>query len=361
MTRLPARALGVVLASGALLLAAAAPALAHPLGNFSVNTYSAVAVEPSAVRVDVVVDRAEIPTRQLFPDLDLAAGALPGGTAGPAADLCADVVRAASLEVDGRAVALQLDGSALTLPEGAAGLRTSRLVCALRSADLGDLVGSSVAYALADVSPAPGWRETTAVGDGVRVDADVPARSRSAALTAYPEDELAAPLDVPGTVLDVARGTGVVTGTGSVLDAPAPDDGLLRGADRLTTAFTGLVAQQSLTVPFAALAVLVAVALGALHAFAPGHGKTVIAAYLVGRRGTLRDAALLGLSVTVTHTLGVVLLGALLTVVGLAAPSEVYPVLGTASGLLLVGVGVVLLRAARRTRRAARARAVSPA
>lgn len=343
------RLLAVTAATVVGVVGLAAPALAHPLGNFTVNTASAVVVEPEAVRVDVVVDRAEIPTRQQFPDLDDRTGELPGGTDGPATELCEDVRAAARLTVDGRPVALAVSERALEFPPGAAGLRTARLTCGLRTeAGIDELAGSAVSFELGEVSPAPGWRETTAVGDGVDVDgSDVPTRSTTGYLREYPEEQLSSPLDVSAARFDVVGGTGVVTGTGGVLGGE-PSSALPRGADRITEAFTDLVSREKLTVSFGALAVGIALLLGALHAFAPGHGKTVMAAYLVGGRGSLRDALVIGASVTVTHTLGVLVLGAVLTVVGLASPERAYPVLGTASGVLLIGIGAFLLRSARR-------------
>ena len=87
--------------------------------------------------------------------------------------------------------------------------------------------------------------------------------------------------------------------------------------------------------------------LGAAHALAPGHGKTVMAAYLVGLRGTLRQAGTIGATVTLTHTAGVLLLGLVLTTSRAVASERVYPWLGLGSGLLLAGVGIGLLVRAR--------------
>ncbi len=80
------------------------------------------------------------------------------------------------------------------------------------------------------------------------------------------------------------------------------------------------------------------------HALAPGHGKTVIAAYLVGQRGTPRQAVWLGATVTATHTAGVLLLGAVLSLTTVPAPERLLPATEIASGLLLAGVGGYLLR-----------------
>src|SRR5205807_8643499 len=85
---------------------------------------------------------------------------------------------------------------------------------------------------------------------------------------------------------------------------------------------------------------------GAAHALSPGHGKTIITAYLVGQRGTPAHAALLGLIVTITHTIGVFALGAVtLALSQLIVPDTLYPWLNLVSGLLVVGIGAAVLRA----------------
>jgi nickel/cobalt exporter len=89
--------------------------------------------------------------------------------------------------------------------------------------------------------------------------------------------------------------------------------------------------------------IAVAFWLGALHALEPGHGKTIVAAYLVGSRGNLKHAALLGATVTFTHTISVFLLGlGTLFLSSYAAPGKIIPVLGTVSGLSIVAIGVWL-------------------
>jgi len=117
--------------------------------------------------------------------------------------------------------------------------------------------------------------------------------------------------------------------------------------DRATAAFTALVGERSRTPGFVAVALLLAVVLGAAHAVAPGHGKTVMAAYLVGLRGTLRQAATIGATVTLTHTAGVLLLGLVLSTTRAVASERIYPWLGLGSGLLLAAVGLGLLVRAR--------------
>jgi len=100
------------------------------------------------------------------------------------------------------------------------------------------------------------------------------------------------------------------------------------------------------------IGMVVAFAMGAVHALSPGHGKTIVAAYLVGTRGTVKHAAFLGLMVTFTHTITVFFLGFVtLFLSRYVLPERIYPVLGAASGLAIAWIGVSLfwkrLRAAR--------------
>jgi len=106
------------------------------------------------------------------------------------------------------------------------------------------------------------------------------------------------------------------------------------------------------------LSMLAAAGLGALHALSPGHGKTVMAAYFVGSRGTARQALGLGTTVTVSHTLGVLALGALsLSASAIIPPERLYPILGVVSGAIVIVIaGWLLLSMGRRwwTARSAR-------
>lgn len=330
----------LVLGLAAVGVAAAPSASAHPLGNFTVNYSSTLVVEPTAVRIDHVVDRAEIPTLQAF--ADARPGQDPVGAAEFRGAECAAVAAGSRLDLGGQPVSLQVTATRLTLLPGAAGLATSRLECTLRTTGRVRTVGRTLTFAAPSTQGRVGWHEVIARGDGVTLAAsDVPATSPSSQLRQYPADLLASPLDQRSARLDVTAGTGVVSGEQA---DGATDSGVLYGLDRLTTAYTALVSRATLTPAFALLAVVLSMLLGALHAFAPGHGKTLMAAYLVGREGTWRQAAVIGMSVTLTHTIGVLLLGAALTAALLAAPESVYPWLGLVSGLLLAAIGVTLLR-----------------
>jgi ABC-type nickel/cobalt efflux system permease component RcnA len=116
----------------------------------------------------------------------------------------------------------------------------------------------------------------------------------------------------------------------------------VRGTPR--NAFTALITEPLRGPGMILFALAVAASLGAFHALEPGHGKTVVAAYLVGARGTVWHAALLGLVVTASHTAGVYLLGGVTLYASRSVvPERLYPWLGAASGLLIVALGANLL------------------
>ena len=137
--------------------------------------------------------------------------------------------------------------------------------------------------------------------------------------------------DIPGDVLKVVYGH-----TGEQSHASHDDS---HGEEQLMSMVTGELTLSAL------LATLgTAFVLGALHALTPGHGKTLVAAYLVGSRGTIGQAVLLGIVVTVTHTLSVFLLGiACLFAFQYVVPEKVIPWLGFFSGLLVTAVGLALI------------------
>jgi len=164
-------------------------------------------------------------------------------------------------------------------------------------------------------------------------------------LSDYPEERLGAPLDVRSASLTATPG-GPALGSDlaslGVTEGTDPTPSLIPGLGGLTSDFTDLVSEQDFTVWVVVGAALIAIVLGSLHAVAPGHGKTVMAAYLVGQRGSSRQALLLCAAVTLTHTAGVLILGTVLTVSTALASEQIYPVLGTLSGLIVVAVGVQL-------------------
>ena len=175
-------------------------------------------------------------------------------------------------------------------------------------------------------------------GEGTAVRTSAPATDPTDGLRRYPGDLLSSPSDVRDAAFAVRPGDGTLAagaGRRGTADTSAADG------------FTGLLNGDGVLV----LLLLAAFGWGALHALSPGHGKAMVAAYLVGTRGSTRDAVLLGATVTVTHTAGVVALGAV--ALGLSAwvlPEQLYPWLTLTSGLMVVGVGVAVLRRRLRAR-----------
>ncbi|MEW2072737.1 nickel transporter [Streptomyces sp. NPDC013433] len=332
----------VLTAACALALVPATTASAHPLGNFTVNRYDGLVAAPGELRVHHVEDLAEIPAAQAGPDLERL-----GGDAW-ARQRCAAAARDSEVRVDGRAVPLTAGTARVRVRPGRAGLDTLRVECRL-TAPLpeGETVG--LRFRGAGASSGPGWREITARGDRTTLTAsDVPTASPSGELTRYPEELLSSPADTRTATLRVRPGGPALAAE----EAEAPASAVLpRGADRWTRALDDLVARHDPTAGFAALALLVAVGLGAAHALAPGHGKTLMAATAAARGGgaRLRDVLPMAASVTVTHTLGVVALGLLVTAGSAAAPS-VIAWLGIASGALVTLAGASLVRRALRNR-----------
>ena len=171
---------------------------AHPLGNFTVSTYSGLRVGPDRLEIDYVLDMAEIPTFQARQAVDTDHnGTITATEAAAWRDReCPRLARGLRATADGRALTLTVTGSALSFPKGAAGLETLRLECAL-TAPLPAVrdTGRSLTYADNTQQGRVGWHEITAVGDRTALDTtDVPAISASARLTTYPKDQLSSPL-----------------------------------------------------------------------------------------------------------------------------------------------------------------------
>ena len=341
--RRPVRVLAACTVAVAAMVVAGPAASAHPLGNFTVNVYSGLRVGPDRLLVDLVVDMAEVPTYQARRaiDSDGDGDISAGESAAYARDACADAARGVDVKVGGRAVAVGSERADVVFPPGAAGLPTLRLTCALVAA-LGDGAGErDVVFRNRTYDDRVGWREIVATGDGAELLASsVPAASVSDRLQQYPTDLLQSPPDQRSATLRVRPGVGSVASPTLAVTAPAAAP---RGVDRLSRSFTNLVARQRLTVAFAFFSLCLAVLLGGVHALAPGHGKTVMAAYLIGERGSYRQAWLIGATMTATHTAGVLLLGVVLTASTSVASEAVYPWLGLLSGLLLAAIGASLL------------------
>jgi nickel/cobalt transporter (NicO) family protein len=334
-----------VFAVAVLVLPAPAPAVAHPLGNFTVNRYSGLRLAPGRIQITYVVDMAEIPTFQERGATDtdgdgVVSEAERGVWAGAQAR---DVMANLSLTVDGRPVPLSIQGRSMTLRPGQGGLPTLYFRAILS----GPLPSSgSLRYVDHNGGGRIGWREITATSTGgvAVVASGVPADSVSRELTVYPEDRLSSPLDVTEASISFRPGRG---SQGRSVDS----DGTPKASPESGGTFTGLVSWRLTPVVFV-LSLGIAFALGALHALGPGHGKTITAAYMVGRDARPRQAVAVAMAVALMHSSSVLALG----LVGLALvrslPTErVYPWLGLLTGVVALGMGIGLLVIRVRARR----------
>jgi nickel/cobalt exporter len=356
--RLSAIAVGAAL--GALLaLVLPAVALAHPLGNFTINHFAALRVAPERISLDVVIDRAEIPAFQEQQRLDLNGDGTPSPAEldGQREAACQALVKDLHLAVSGAQVAPSLVAAGLAFPPGAGGLSTMRLVCEYQASLATPLAaGTQLTFEDRSFAERIGWREIVVVGDGVTIGGEATASTeggRSNRLTSYPQDLLTQPLDRRSIEVTVSQGGPVLpTWTAPDATAVAGSSPVPAAANDPVAAVPGgiggdlaaLVDVQDLTPLAILISLAVAFGLGIVHALSPGHGKTIMAAYLVGGRGSSRQAIGLGLAVTVSHTLGVLALaGITLAAASVLPPERLYPILGVVSGALVVTIGGSLL------------------
>jgi nickel/cobalt exporter len=352
------RALGAALA---VLVLVPGVALAHPLGNFTINHYAGIRVSPDRVALDVVIDSAEIPTvmarQRIDADGDGRVSDQEIETERQVA--CVRLATALDLTVAGTRLPLTVEAAGLSFPPGAAGLQTMRLVCEY-GARLAEALTAATPVHFSDDSYAGqiGWREIVVLSDGTTVSSDgFPTTSVSNRLTHYPQELLAVPLDWrevtftalaggialrPECVADATTLSGPPgpSGTGfgcAAVVAAGPTSAAVPGGVRGDIA--ALLRTHDLTLPVIALSLLTALLLGAGHALTPGHGKAIMAAYLVGTRGTGRHALMLALTVTVSHTLGVLALAAVILFLNVVTPESFNHTTGILSALVVLGIG----------------------
>jgi nickel/cobalt exporter len=313
-------------------------AFAHPLGNFTINQYVGLNVSREKVLLDYVLDMAEIPAFQEIAAFDTNGNgqADPSEAAAYHADKCATLRPDLKLSLNNRPVDLTLETSSVEFPAGVGGLSTLRLTCEFQASfDLGESnpVLSFANHAFADRI---GWKEIVVIADGISLQGDYATTSPSNRLTNYPQDLLTSPLDQRQVEFEV---------TPVALPAQNESSSALAEstsplADR-NDAFTRLILVDDLTLSTLLLALVISFIWGAMHAMTPGHGKTIVGAYLVGSRGTIKHALYLGLTTTITHTLGVFALGLItLFAAQYIVPETLYPWISLLSGLFVVGIGL---------------------
>jgi len=324
----------VILAGGTSI------ASAHPLGNFTINHFTRIDVRADRLKLHGVIDMAEIPTFQERQTMDTDGD----GTLSPA-ELSQYAERAAaawasslSVTVDGERPPLGIVAHNARLLPGAGGLQTLRVEFDFVGPFSKTSAGQTRSLQFEDGSYADriGWREIVVTPlSGVAVfNSSAFGNGLSDELGSYPSGMLAAPLNERSVQLSFSLGAlpqrvrPLRLRDGRSAQPPARDH------------LAELLATPRLTPGLVLLGLLFAAILGAVHAFSPGHGKTVVGAYLVGSRGTARHAAFLGLTVTITHTAGVFTLG-LVTLLAsrYVIPERLFPLLSFVSGALVVIIG----------------------
>ena len=318
----------LVLAACLAALLVPGVAQAHPLGNFTINRHTTIELSGGRIYVHYALDLAEIPTLQ-------------SGTRVRSAGFAAEAARGLELRVDGSRAPLRvLERRSVERP-GAGGLKTLRFDAVYETS----ATGTRLTFRDRNFGSRIGWKEVVVrSSDGAELSAaSVPATSRSDDLRAYPQDLLSSPLDVTSATASFSLGKG--SGTPPALDDDA-------AAEHRGGGFEALISRGDLSFGVILLSLAIAAFWGAAHALTPGHGKAIVAGYLVGTRGRPLDAVLLGGIVTVTHTIGVFALGLVTLLLSqFIVPEALYPWLTLASGVLVIAVGGSVLVGRFRTSR----------
>lgn len=372
-------------------LAVAAILYAHPMGNFSVNHYARLEVTPQGTNILFVLDLAEIPTFELMQKWGVAAGTPAEDLQGKAAAEAREWVRQLRISMDGRRVTPVFEGAELRLAPGAGNLPVAQIRTRLKVAG----GGGKLEYEDGTYPDrTAGWKEIVVnAGRGTTVESARPGVSergedRSKELTAYPQDATVAPPQDLKAVVQWSGGAGMVSHVVAPAAVPAVSGAGVREKEvqgkgktevaehqaaeqaASTKVESGAAGTTASTVPekesmgtvkrgdflsrtlqgkeigwgLGLICIAVAFWFGALHALEPGHGKTMVAAYLVGERGTPRHALLLGGMVTFTHTVTVFLLGLITLFLSRYVRADLLSkVLGVVSGLTIVWIGALLL------------------
>ncbi|MEP7361367.1 MAG: hypothetical protein ABI744_07295 [Chloroflexota bacterium] len=344
---------------------------AHPLGNFTINVYDGLTVTPQRTYVDHVVDMAELPTVEARNAIDVNSdGALNDDEGATwALKTCTSFASGLVLSVVNVPTSMRPTEVGLSFPPGQAGLTTLRLVCGFEADYPTPAQSADVSFMDNTFAGHQGWREITVSAAGTTLGgAGDYGQGSSNRLRSYPVaagGAIRAQTDARFTVEAVAGAPSIsAPALSDAVPVGSPPNLVMRAADSaaavpggvtdLPAQLTDIIQAKDLSAPAVLLSLLLALVVGGVHAATPGHGKTLMAAYLVGSRGTTRHALALGLTVTISHTIGVLTLGVLVVLAGAALPaSQLFPVLGLVSGVIVMGLGAIFLGqriiAARRT------------
>jgi nickel/cobalt transporter (NicO) family protein len=343
-----------------------ADTVASLLGNFTINQYCGLTLASGSARVHYVVVFGQLPALR---ELHIADTNGDGVTSQVERDayvgkLAPGFADGLLLEVDGAAVPLRATHWTSSLPaeQGGFSLRVDVDFAAPLPAAAGG-IKHQLQFVNQNYAGRMGWHEiavqavpglavfdtnaygtslTRGLADALQsLPSDGPLEERFVRLSFVQGDAPAGAVLLaarPGTATQgLAAGATVSTGTRvSAMDSAW----IARETRRLVNSISG----PRLEPRIAILALLGALLLGAVHALSPGHGKTIVGAYLIGSRGTPRHAVFLGSTVTLTHTLGVFVLGfATLYASRFIVPERLFPILSLISAMLVLSMGIVLL------------------
>ena len=312
-------------------------AFAHPFGNFSIGQYAGFVLRPDGVTVTYAIDFAEIPSMKLEERWK----------AGESTDLVMrEWVQALRFRSHGQPIQPFHESTSPFPGIGAGGMSTMLIVATLKLP--GNL--DELEYEDPNFPGRAGWKEITVRAEGVqlRESSQTPGKDISRALTNYPLDSLLkTPHDLRARFAFGPGGEGpakiipLAQPPSSKLDPRKAEDFSELGRANL---LSKLMRQGELSFSLLLTALGIAFAMGAFHALEPGHGKTLVAAYLVGSRGTWQHAVYLGAITTFTHTFTVFVLGLVVLAASRSIPVEkIFPYLSVASAMTIVGFGGWLL------------------
>jgi nickel/cobalt exporter len=309
---------------GVLLLTA--PTVAHPLGNFTINHLSKITVFSNRIEVRYILDLAEIPSYAALRAVSPKATMTEKQLAVWADAQTRIIVPTLSLKANGRTLQLILDHGAARIHQGAGGLSLLYLVMNAHAALPTGSIVEKITYKDASYPDRIGWKDVVLA----------PGLDPTRELTKYPNDLAGSPRRT--TEISVFRRAGklIVTTNQPAHDKNDVSSAGVARADVLSNMLSHGVGDTG----FMLATLLFAVGLGALHALEPGHGKTLLAVSLVGARATVRQACVLGASVTIAHTAGVVALGcAIILFKGSFVPETIYPWITLISGIAIAVIG----------------------
>ena len=331
----------------ALFLATAAAA--HPLGKLSVNHFARIQPGDRGIELEYVLDLGEMPVFELTQRWRVDRSGLKAAGSAHAEEWLANL----QFRENGAPLAPRLRSSEFEVADSPGDLATMRITLHVEV----PAKGGRFEFEDGNYATRSGWREIVIdPGPGAEImRASESSADPSSKLRAIPED---APVKndrsawmewrrAPGLVSQMAPPVIVSaspTRETQMVAPPAPVRHRSTGKASKSDAISNILRQKTISLPVFITLLALAFWFGALHALEPGHGKTMVAAYLVGARGSPKHAALLGASVTFTHTASVFLLGiATLFISRYVMPDRISRMLGIASGISIVWIGAMLL------------------